>query len=207
MIPRLRRMQLIIFDKDGTLYCGKELCERWTSGVLDGVRRVAPDLEQELETYLKKNVHEQTWSALQKRVEYELIMRGVDVDVASWMPKPLPQRLYPNVQTTLQALPCATALLTADSRRNTEYLLRRDNLYFDAVVCGDDFPGKPDPCGAWHILKTLGIAPEETVIVGDTEVDMQLKVTAGLGMSVGMTTLQKTLPGADIMINSVQELV
>ena len=207
MRARFRALELLIFDKDGTLYCGKEMCEHWSRLVLAGVGRVAPDLVPELKPYLAENVHQQTWAALQAHVEAGLLRHNVVADVPRWIPPPLPQRLYPRVRETLDAIPCATALLTADNRSNTEFLLRRDNLRFDVVVCGDDpFPAKPHPHGAWHILKDLGIQPGAAAIVGDSQVDMDLKATAGLGMSIQVATRPVALR-ADVVLRSVRELV
>ncbi|MEA5004282.1 MAG: HAD family hydrolase [Christensenella sp.] len=44
----------------------------------------------------------------------------------------------------------------------------------------DDVPKKPDPAGANHIVKELGIRPDDCLYVGDTDVDMKTGLAAGL---------------------------
>ena len=50
------------------------------------------------------------------------------------------------------------------------------------VVWGqrDDMPRKPDPSGALMIAQKLHVAPEECMYVGDTNVDMQTGIGAGM---------------------------
>jgi phosphoglycolate phosphatase len=42
------------------------------------------------------------------------------------------------------------------------------------------FPKKPDPASALHIARALGAAPEETVFVGDSGIDMENALRAGM---------------------------
>jgi HAD superfamily hydrolase (TIGR01509 family) len=75
------------------------------------------------------------------------------------------------------------AIWTGRDRLTTEALLREHKLegYFAAVVCGDDLPThKPDPEGLREILRGLGVQPQETVFVGDADVD----VLGGVGCGV-----------------------
>lgn len=46
-------------------------------------------------------------------------------------------------------------------------------------------PKKPDPAGAFEICKTLGVEPSECAYVGDSGIDMQLAVNAGM-LAVGV---------------------
>lgn len=56
-----------------------------------------------------------------------------------------------------------------------------------AAVLGqkDGVPHKPDPTGPLSIARALGIAPEETFFVGDTDTDMQTARNAGM-VAVGV---------------------
>lgn len=68
-----------------------------------------------------------------------------------------------------------TAIWTGRDRVSTELLLGEHALerYFATVVCGDDLPShKPDPAGLREIMKRLGVAPAETLFVGDADVDV-----------------------------------
>ncbi len=50
------------------------------------------------------------------------------------------------------------------------------------VVCGACAarPRKPDPAGTREVLALLGVSPEEAFFLGDSGVDMQTAVAAGL---------------------------
>jgi HAD superfamily hydrolase (TIGR01509 family) len=75
------------------------------------------------------------------------------------------------------------ALWTGRDRASAAWLLREHQLerFFDVVVCGDDLPShKPDPAGLRHILETLTVKPEETLFVGDADVDVLGGVACGV---------------------------
>jgi HAD superfamily hydrolase (TIGR01509 family) len=67
------------------------------------------------------------------------------------------------------------AIWTGRDRESSEQLLRAMKLegHFAVVMCGDDLPThKPDPQGLQEIMRRLGITPEETLFVGDADVDV-----------------------------------
>jgi HAD superfamily hydrolase (TIGR01509 family) len=69
----------------------------------------------------------------------------------------------------------AVAIWTGRDRATTEALLQEHKLggYFDTIVCGDDLPThKPDPAGLVEIVRRLGVQPQETLFVGDADVDV-----------------------------------
>ena len=49
---------------------------------------------------------------------------------------------------------------------------------FEIVVGTGRFPGKPDPTGAVYIADFLGAKPEETVFIGDSDVDVHTGLNA-----------------------------
>lgn len=75
----------------------------------------------------------------------------------------------------LSAAGVRAAIWTGRDRVSTEILLRELRLegHFATVVCGDDLPThKPDAAGLREIMQRLGVGPEETVFVGDADVDV-----------------------------------
>jgi HAD superfamily hydrolase (TIGR01509 family) len=77
----------------------------------------------------------------------------------------------------------AVAIWTGRDRATTEALLREHKLggHFDTVVCGDDLPThKPDPAGLVEIIRRLGVQPQETLFVGDADVDVLGGVACGV---------------------------
>ncbi len=83
----------------------------------------------------------------------------------------------------LRAAGVRVALWTGRDRYSAERLLslRGWKDHFSAVVCGDDLEShKPDPAGLRAILRTLAVPPEETLFVGDADVDVLGGVAGGV---------------------------
>ncbi len=83
----------------------------------------------------------------------------------------------------LHAKSIAVALWTGRDRASLEPLLHAHNFkeYFATVVAGDDLAThKPEPEGLVEILRRLGVAPHEAVMVGDADVDVQGAAAAGV---------------------------
>ncbi len=82
--------------------------------------------------------------------------------------------------------------------------------YFFQVYGGNSFhTKKPDPAGVEALLEESGAKPEETVIIGDSNIDVLTARNAGI-YSVGVTyglaphTLEDVLP--DVLIDTPHEL-
>ncbi|MFZ0417488.1 MAG: HAD-IA family hydrolase [Candidatus Sulfotelmatobacter sp.] len=82
--------------------------------------------------------------------------------------------------------------------------------FFSQIYGGNSFATKkPDPEGARKLLEENAVSPEETVIVGDSHVDVETGRNAGLwtiGVSYGFAphTLQASPP--DVLVDSPGEL-
>lgn len=75
-----------------------------------------------------------------------------------------------------------TALITGKDRRRTEEILAYHQLsgLFSGVVTGDDdMAGKPAPDGVLALCKGLHVEPAQTVVVGDSWVDIVAGAAAG----------------------------
>ena len=94
-------------------------------------------------------------------------------------------RVFAGLAQTLDAIKQSGMLLGIVSGARTEVLelLREDGILdrFDAVILGDDVVRrKPDPEGLLKCLAKLGVAAEQAVYVGDTQVDIQASRAAGV---------------------------
>jgi phosphoglycolate phosphatase len=91
---------------------------------------------------------------------------------------------YPGVPEALEQLSALPmAVLTNKPVRISERILQALGLakYFRAIYGGNSFPTKkPDPQGAFTILRELDIAPVHAMLVGDSEVDVQTARNAGM---------------------------
>lgn len=93
-------------------------------------------------------------------------------------------RPYPGIIGMLdQVRPAARlALLTNKPRHHTLLMLAKLGLadYFSCVVGGDEpFGRKPNPDGLLHIISLAGSVPGQTVMVGDSMVDVRTGEAAG----------------------------
>jgi phosphoglycolate phosphatase len=82
---------------------------------------------------------------------------------------------------------------------------------FEVILGSNDFfPLKPDPAGALYITEKLNIHSEEFLFLGDSDVDIQTGLAAGM-FSVGAlwgfqpTELQKS--GAQVLIKHPMEII
>ena len=96
-------------------------------------------------------------------------------------------RAYPGIPEVLAALHhrLPLAVLTNKPRGATREILEGLDLarYFeqDAIIGGDGpFPRKPDPAGLRHLADRAGVSPADTLLVGDSLVDLK---TAGAAAS------------------------
>jgi phosphoglycolate phosphatase len=124
--------------------------------------------------------------------------------------------LLPGADETLKALKrmgLKLGLFTLNSDKSANYILQRFKLgdFFGVTVPRNKVNFvKPNPEHLEMALKVLDVVPEETVVVGDGDVDMEsakdLKAIA-VGLPTGTaTTEQLTRHGANYIITSITDL-
>ena len=123
--------------------------------------------------------------------------------------------LMPGVKNALEALDHPHVFLgisTGKGRRALTTSLERHGLsrYFVILKTADDGPGKPHPQILQDAMAEFGVAPEDTLMVGDTTFDMALAVNAGaraLGVSWGYHAPQDLLAaGAERVLDDFSDL-
>jgi phosphoglycolate phosphatase len=115
-----------------------------------------------------------------------------------------PCQLFPGVIETLEALRghgCRLAVATSKSRRGLDRALGQTGWagLFEATRCADETRSKPHPQMLYELLQTLAVAPEQAVMVGDTEYDMAMARSAGMariGVGYGAHAPERLLPYA-----------
>jgi HAD superfamily hydrolase (TIGR01509 family) len=75
----------------------------------------------------------------------------------------------------------AAALVTNNSRKNTDYLLNKFGLSFDCVITRESGLWKPSGAPFLEVLKSLGLKPQDCCVVGDTRFDVLAALDAGIG--------------------------
>ena len=124
--------------------------------------------------------------------------------------------LYPGVREGLDWLRAAgypLGCVTNKAAQFTEPLLKDLGIYdrFGIVVSGDSLPKKkPDPLPLLHAAEYFGVAPEESLMVGDSVSDVRAARAAGFGivcMSYGYNHGEDIrLANPDAVIDSMAEL-
>ena len=101
-----------------------------------------------------------------------------------------------------------TALLTRNSRRSVDTIMERHGLRFEVIVSRDDAPPKPSPEPIWLICRQLGVAPEETLMVGDYLFDIQSGEAAGsMTMLLDGPNRHKFDTDPDFEVSSLHEAI
>jgi phosphoglycolate phosphatase len=102
--------------------------------------------------------------------------------------------LFPGATETLQTLHKAgywLAVSTGKSRKGLNQALVESQLspLFHITRCGEESASKPSPQMLYEIMDELGIPANETLMIGDTEYDLQMANNAGVAsvaVSYGM---------------------
>jgi phosphoglycolate phosphatase len=124
--------------------------------------------------------------------------------------------LYPGVREGLQALKNAGFPLGCVTNKAAQFtlpLLKDLGIYdeFGIVVAGDTLPvKKPDPQPLLHAARHFGVAPEEALMIGDSQSDVKAARAAGFQivcMSYGYNHGEDIRSyGPDAVIDSFVEL-
>jgi phosphoglycolate phosphatase len=177
-----RRYDLIVFDWDGTLFdstllivrCIQDACRDIGIqvpsdedaayviglGLHDALRHAAPGLPAERYPELGARYRHHYFAR-----QHELV-------------------LFPGTLDMLQALRARQHLLavaTGKGRRGLDEALAHSQLkgLFDATRTADETRSKPDPLMLHELMREFGVAPERTLMIGDTTHDLQLAANAG----------------------------
>ena len=110
-----------------------------------------------------------------------------------------PPRLYPGalkVLETLRSRGLELAVATGKSRRGLNRVLGNLDMadYFETSRCADETRSKPHPLMVEEILDERGKRPEQAVVVGDTEYDLEMAARAGvasIGVSFGVHAAER----------------
>lgn len=120
--------------------------------------------------------------------------------------------LYDDVRETLKSLNhrgLKIGILSADSTKATEKFVAEHELddYVQICVGTDGTVIKPDPQLYLKTCQGLGLPPKQTILVGDSAVDMIMTKAAKAAAAVGICRQQNlVLDSADVLIKSLYEI-
>jgi phosphoglycolate phosphatase len=235
--PALDGIDLVVFDKDGTLISFEAMWSGWalelgsrlematrrpvagdvfaTIGYDPTTDRVMPGGPLALDTMA--GIHERVAAVLRRWCPSVTAARRI-LSEAWYQPDPVARAVpLADLRLLLSSLRDSRrriAIATTDDRRPTEATLAGLGLtaMVDAIRCGDDAGAtKPDPETLLGLAREIGVAVGRTAMVGDTPADLRMARDAGLGRSIGVAggvaSADELAPLADLVLPNVGELL
>ena len=213
-------IRLVIFDLDGTLIDSRLDLVHSVNATLRHMNR--PELpDGVIASYVGDGAPVLIRRALGNEADDEKLVRsGLEYFLAYYREHKLDHtHLYEGIKDALSALrnsrngmPRRMAVLTNKPVNPSRAIVEALGLsrFFSQVYGGNSFSTKkPDPEGAQTILRETAMAPQETLIVGDSGVDVLTGRNAGTwtcGVTYGFAphTLRDDPP--DVVVDKPQEL-
>lgn len=206
---------LLIFDLDGTLIDSEADLVSSVNATRNwmGLPPLADDV---VASYVGNGAPVLIRRALGPAYSDELVQRALEFFIGYYSEHRLDHtRLYDGVEATLAALAAdghALAVLTNKPVRISTAILSDLGLasLFARIYGGNSFAEKkPHPVGVDTLLGELGMEREATLLVGDSEVDIQTAQNAGVrscGVTFGFKPEAMRAAGPDFVIDRMEEL-
>jgi phosphoglycolate phosphatase len=213
-IARFSEIRALIFDLDGTLIDSKLDLALSVNATLAEFGRV-PLPHDQIFSYVGQGAPALIARALGSDASEEDRALGLEFFVKYYSAHKLDNTaLYPGVREALDALNgMPMAVYTNKPVRVSRNIIEELGmaLYFRFVYGGNSFERKkPDPMGIDSILRELGAAPMQAMIVGDSEIDIQTARNAGTwvcGVTYGFGSHRFTEYPPDLLVDNLTELV
>ncbi len=92
---------------------------------------------------------------------------------------------FPHIYGLIEKLKSKKIHVAVNSNKNQTWVEKLISFHFDGLVdaalgTSDTVPRKPNPQGAFMLMKRFGASPRETIYIGDSEVDILTAINAGL---------------------------
>jgi phosphoglycolate phosphatase len=208
-------LQALLLDLDGTLVDTPQAIVDVTQGTLKalGHQPLPPQI-------IRDTIGLPLPESLAKLLGIGVAAAGEAVEIyrALWhahVTPRIPQLLYPGVRQGIadfRALGLRLAVVTGKSQEGADATVRLADLGAQVeVVLGytSVARGKPAPDLALEALRRLSVAPQDALVVGDSELDVQMAAAAGIraiAVTYGAQSSER-LGGATWFANSFAEVV
>jgi phosphoglycolate phosphatase len=211
---KLSSVRALIFDLDGTLIDSKRDLIRSVNAMLRELRR-GELAEETISGYIGHGAPQLVARAMGNGSTEEERQRALQFFLSYYEEHKMDSTCaYPGVAETLEQLArMPMAVLTNKPVRISVRILDELGLsqYFRAIYGGNSFETKkPDPLGARTILRELGAASGEALLVGDSEVDVQTARNAGTlaaAVNYGFGVHNRGAYPADIYLDCIGDLI
>lgn len=187
--PAQRQFDLIAFDWDGTLFDSTALITRCIQSAVRDVGGTVPSDQDaayviglglmEALAHAAPDVPQSQYPELGARYRHHYLAHQNDISLFAGV---LP------MLSDLKSRQYWLSVATGKSRRGLDDALKTAALQsvFDASRTADETAGKPDPRMLQELMREFGVAPERTLMIGDTTHDLQMALNAGCA-SVGVS--------------------
>jgi phosphoglycolate phosphatase len=214
--PKLHPVRALIFDLDGTLIDSKRDLIHSVNAMLGEMGRARLD-EETISGYIGHGAPLLVSRALGSNTKEDELRRALQFFLAYYEEHKMDTTCaYPGVPDALAELSrkkVPMAVLTNKPLKISVRILESLGLasYFRVIYGGNSFETKkPDPLGANKILSEFGAQAHETMIVGDSEVDVQTARNAGtiaVAVNYGFGVHDRKQHPADIYLDKLSDLV
>jgi phosphoglycolate phosphatase len=211
--PNFSAIRALIFDLDGTLIDSKRDLIRSVNAMLAEMGRETLH-EDTISGYIGHGAPQLVGRALGNGASEAERERALKFFLGYYEEHKMDSTCaYPGVAEALEELRgFPMAILTNKPVRVSLRILEGLGLakYFRAVYGGNSFETKkPDPLGARRILGELGASPDEAILIGDSEVDVQTARNAGTlaaAVNYGFGMHDRAAHPADVYLDELTEL-
>jgi phosphoglycolate phosphatase len=214
--PKLYLVRALIFDLDGTLIDSKRDLIHSVNAMLGEMGRARLD-EETISGYIGHGAPLLVSRALGSNAREDDLRRALQFFLAYYEEHKLDTTCaYPGVADSLAELSrkkVPMAVLTNKPVKISVRILEALGLatYFRAIYGGNSFESKkPDPRGANTIVREFGASPRETMLIGDSEVDVQTARNArmiAVAVNYGFGVHDRTQHPADLYLDKLPDLV
>lgn len=187
--------ELLVFDWDGTLMDSEARIVACVEAAIKDLEMPVPDrksISNIIGLGLREAVH-QLFPEGDEQLHLQIANR---YRVHFFSDSKTPSPLFEGTRETLELLTnqgYMLAVATGKGRQGLDHALQTSGLgvFFHLTRCADETFSKPHPEMLNQILEVTGIYPEQALMIGDTEYDLEMALNAGmpsLGVTYGVHT-------------------
>ena len=211
-------IRLVVFDLDGTLIDSQKDLANSINAMLTQLHR-QPLPEELIAAYVGDGAGMLVRRALGDPIDEHVVEHGLDLFLTYYREHKLDNTyVYPGVFESLESLRAMSdgvsrhmAVLTNKPINPSRAICDALNLspWFFQIYGGNSFPTKkPDPEGLNTLIAEAGVAPHQTLMIGDSDNDILTARRAGawsLGCKFGLSSHTLDNIAADCLVDSAAE--